>query len=693
MKLFLLALVGVSLLGANVHADEEDETTDPHDLLLTSMLTEFMKDSEVQLVLDLDLFRSLMEYSPDRLQEKINHNDISFWHKALNYLEPLKQYDVGPACFADVSYLIWDVIQFIKLNQASDQCIGTSVGADTDCPCLNETAPQLADKQWVFKVLDAMGKMPAGIMNGNNLFVGSWDTCRKISVPKNRQGHKWQGQYCMTYLQPYNKDNPLKNIGTGAKDTVDTSHCAAKTSQSESGNEQSGADDMKCFDMIPLLNYGMCLPDTCTEYDVKRIVEFLAHGVEMAANRSIVCNIDIICHNDEKDKLTNDPTSMWMLAFVILIVVFMVFGSVYDYFVYQEILRSFPESDHMKENSEIYETQSWFVKVLLAFSVYTNGKNILRAKKGPNQVHCLHGMRVLSMFWIILGHTYYYCATSLTMDNIIPTLVSFPLKFTNQIILQAPLAVDTFFFLSGMLMAYLWFKMTKKMKGKNITSPGFWGQFYFHRYVRLTPIYMIIMGLDVTLFTHFSDGPFWRPIEKNYCRISWWTNFIYMNNFLLQHVEQCMGWTWYLANDFQFYCFSPILLVLLWKRDWIGIGFSGALIFVASGIKLAITLVNDYPPAPLLTKNLQIVKDLSSYWPDLYIKPYTRCSPYIIGVLVGYFLYKYGLELKMKKWQVGLGWTLSTIGGLWSVFGLYDYSLTGEISQGMLIFYALLGRN
>lgn len=45
------------------------------------------------------------------------------------------------------------------------------------------------------------------------------------------------------------------------------------------------------------------------------------------------------------------------------------------------------------------------------------------------------------------------------------------------------------------------------------------------------------MILDVTLFTYISDGPFWRSIEPNYCRKSWWTNLIYMNNFLLQDTE------------------------------------------------------------------------------------------------------------------------------------------------------------
>lgn len=56
----------------------------------------------------------------------------------------------------------------------------------------------------------------------------------------------------------------------------------------------------------------------------------------------------------------------------------------------------------------------WFVKILLAFSIYTNGKSILRTEKRDNQIHCLHGTRVLSMFWIILGHSYYYAASGLT---------------------------------------------------------------------------------------------------------------------------------------------------------------------------------------------------------------------------------------------------------------------------------------
>uniref|UniRef100_A0A0R3RIY9 Acyl_transf_3 domain-containing protein n=1 Tax=Elaeophora elaphi TaxID=1147741 RepID=A0A0R3RIY9_9BILA len=324
----------------------------------------------------------------------------------------------------------------------------------------------------------------------------------------------------------------------------------------------------------------------------------------------------------------------------------------------------------------------WFQTILLAFSVYTNGRNILKTEKQSDQIHCLHGTRVLSMFWIILGHSYYYIIISLTVDNLLPTLISFPQKFFNLIIVQAPLAVDSFFYLSGMLTSYLFMKKfkTEAAKGRSIYSLDMWSLFYIHRYIRLTPIYLMVMLLDITLLTHFSDGPFWRPIEANYCRKSWWTNLIYMNNFLLQDVEVCMGWTWYLANDMQFHLFSPILLILLY-RLLVGIIVALSLITVSSLVHLFIILANNYPPAPILTAKLQLVQDLSTYWPDVYVKPYIRCNPYIIGILVGY------------AWKIIAGWLLSTIFGLLALFGLYNYARTGDISDAVRITYALFGRN
>ena len=53
---------------------------------------------------------------------------------------------------------------------------------------------------------------------------------------------------------------------------------------------------------------------------------------------------------------------------------------------------------------------------------------------------------------------------------------------------------------------------------------------------RLTPMYMLVLGTYVTLFAYWGDGPQW-PYEKGLdpnCNQYWWTNLLYINNFVSQ---------------------------------------------------------------------------------------------------------------------------------------------------------------
>ena len=45
-------------------------------------------------------------------------------------------------------------------------------------------------------------------------------------------------------------------------------------------------------------------------------------------------------------------------------------------------------------------------KILIAFSVYTNGSKLLSAKRRPGTLGALDGVRFISMSWVILGHTF-----------------------------------------------------------------------------------------------------------------------------------------------------------------------------------------------------------------------------------------------------------------------------------------------
>uniref|UniRef100_A0A915DJY4 Acyltransferase 3 domain-containing protein n=1 Tax=Ditylenchus dipsaci TaxID=166011 RepID=A0A915DJY4_9BILA len=205
------------------------------------------------------------------------------------------------------------------------------------------------------------------------------------------------------------------------------------------------------------------------------------------------------------------------------------------------------------------------------------------------------------MSWIIFGHTYYYICTSLTTDNLVQTLHEFPKYFYNQFVVQAPLAVDSFFFLSGLLTSYIFWQVEKK--SNSVDSYHYLDCLLFRRYLRLTPVYVVIMLLSVTLSLYVSEGPFWRAIDANLCKNSW----------------MMRAWD------------GP---VLLHKFKLGGVLIGILLLVLSSAYNLYITIV----------------------------KPYIRCGPYIIGCLVAYVL----LEKKQNPFKLSvtqwiLGWGINSI--------------------------------
>ncbi|GBO13644.1 Nose resistant to fluoxetine protein 6 [Araneus ventricosus] len=191
------------------------------------------------------------------------------------------------------------------------------------------------------------------------------------------------------------------------------------------------------------------------------------------------------------------------------------------------------------------------------FCVFTNGEKILNVASSEGQLPSLHGIRFLSMSWVILCHSYAFLG--MIARNMAET-IQFVDHWFLQIILNGFYSVDSFFLLSGFLVAYLFFQQCAKSNGK---IP--WVYFYVHRYIRLTPVYAIVILFYTFINPYLADGPSWpdTDYDKN-CHENWWWNLLYINNF--QAIAgQCLGWSWYLANDMQFYVISPLFLITLWR--------------------------------------------------------------------------------------------------------------------------------
>ncbi|GIY81470.1 nose resistant to fluoxetine protein 6 [Caerostris extrusa] len=316
----------------------------------------------------------------------------------------------------------------------------------------------------------------------------------------------------------------------------------------------------------------------------------------------------------------------------------------------------------------------WFEKCkpfFNCFCFFTNGQKILYVGSSEGQLPCLHGIRFLSMSWIILCHSYAFSASSIR--NMAETINLFD-NWPFQVILNGFYSVDSFFFCSAdFLVTHVYLQQAFKTDGK---IP--WLYFYIHRFIRLTPVYMIVLAFYTTLDSHISSGPIWPDVDVDpSCQSRWWWNILYINNFLTAS-EQCMGWAWYLANDMQFYVICPLFLIALWRRPVIGYSLLGVT-FAASTITTFV-LSYEYNLFSGLGNIVRVVDDIEDFmlrWTDyfdiIYIKPYTRISPYLVGILLAYCIYKtrQNGSFKLHKITLYLGWIVASTITLACMYGLY----------------------
>jgi len=118
------------------------------------------------------------------------------------------------------------------------------------------------------------------------------------------------------------------------------------------------------------------------------------------------------------------------------------------------------------------------VRFFLCFSFIQNTSRIMDTKVLPSAISSINGMRVLSLWWVILGHTYLLPLQFHVLSNLrmLPDIYH---RFTFQAVGNATFSVDSFFFLSGLLVAYLSLRDMEKKNGKLLLF-----KFYFHRFWR-----------------------------------------------------------------------------------------------------------------------------------------------------------------------------------------------------------------
>lgn len=165
-----------------------------------------------------------------------------------------------------------------------------------------------------------------------------------------------------------------------------------------------------------------------------------------------------------------------------------------------------------------------------------NFKAICDRGVGADTIPSIHGLRAISMAWVILGHA---CIIVFKYSDNMELRKVVEKEFLFQTISNGAFSVDTFFFISGFLVSYIYFRtnakgnLEKLSQGVNEVTAG---TFHFlglivYRFVRLTAPYMFVLGCVEVIMKYFHHhSVFDTPtLDHENCPKYWWRNILYIN--------------------------------------------------------------------------------------------------------------------------------------------------------------------
>ena len=196
---------------------------------------------------------------------------------------------------------------------------------------------------------------------------------------------------------------------------------------------------------------------------------------------------------------------------------------------HEPLINAKPKQRGVTERRESVE----FVKdLILSFSLYKTVPVILATHQPTNAITSINGIRVISMCWVIFGHTLVWALEYNVLANIKEVVDTVPKQFLYHLLVNATFSVDDFFLLSGLLVSYLTTKEMERSKGNFPIV-----LFYLHRLLRLSPAYYFILFFNFKILPYVGSGPLWYLPDVDLCEKYWWTNILYINNFYPIHSQ------------------------------------------------------------------------------------------------------------------------------------------------------------
>jgi hypothetical protein len=404
---------------------------------------------------------------------------------------------------------------------------------------------------------------------------------------------------------------------------------------------------------------GLCLPAQCTDDDIEVVLELIAIKVPQLRNLSIskystsdqwpppkgtVAYRNPFNNEDDRVSIGSDlgvllfTPAVTFFGLLIALVLFSTCLATYNSRQIEGTNDSRQQWIHTPPEDQDARTTriprlprlAW----LEAFSLTgpQGTWTTLWSKQPKRPTDCLNGMRVVSMLFIVLGHTLSESMSIAGFRNeewIPKTRLSYNAATTQlwtYIFVVGQLTVDTFFMISGFLLSYI---------GKDRRMPILMGTAL--RYCRLLPLFGSVMLLYICIMPFLAFGPFSPRFQMDVfskCPQDWWAELLFINAWYpwYPNFGGCMGWSWYLGVDMTFFVVGLILLNA-WKRNRM-LGWLLTLMLTGVSIGISIQQVLYWN----IGYNITDSTSYGQYTHYIYSRAYLRFPGFAIGLVAPWTL-------------------------------------------------------
>ncbi|XP_065918372.1 nose resistant to fluoxetine protein 6-like isoform X1 [Dysidea avara] len=521
--------------------------------------------------------------------------------------------------------IVSNVIAALSQHQSFPSTIDVSESCEAAIrrlSTLEVTEPTLMAQYW-----DSWGKPNHGMMYGHTVFLGYYDEC--IDLKNTAVG---ETKYCI-YAMEMNSTTLLDS-----KDDICHSEDCPKPLN---------------FNASTSIEIGVCYPSACSPNEFATVLS----RMDISSTTSVTVDPFNNVLDTHITKLTStsdvpsfcpqtdpeyDGGTVAVIVVLAVLVGLVVIGTSLDFFswllsIYETQGGDAKNIKKDKDGEKSADLPS-LKNFITAFSLCSTVPTLLNTKQSPSVVKAVNAIKVLALLCEIVFHAYMLIKISPRVSQNIPHYISkFHTKIVSQPFMNITFAVDTFFLLSGTLSSYLTFKDMEKHKRFR-----FW-YFYVNRYFRLAPMLYLATFVSYKLFVHFSQGALWSFPEVG-CSLTWWLNVFFINNYAPAFAI-CVGPSWHVSADMQLFVISPIFILALYHGGFagvivlaLGIVGSTATIGVVAGRNGFMGAMYANPVIPKMFEQAQY----------LHSQIFYRINPYLVGILLGYILYKKYSIAKLK---------------------------------------------